>query len=97
MGGFFVKFEVLYSIINSSYFFLGFIVLVCTVVSFYYYLRVIKIIYFEDNLNSKKNKNLDDFQLRIISFGIIILPFFAFFIQESIVYFIYTIITTSFR
>ena len=67
MGGFFVKFEIFYSLINSSQYFIAYILFILTVFSFFYYLRLIKIIYFEENKTIKKNKNLDDIKLRLIS------------------------------
>lgn len=56
-GGFFIKFDILTILTESSYFFLTFILLLATVVNFYYYLRLIKIIYFE-NLTSRKTKKV---------------------------------------
>jgi NADH-quinone oxidoreductase subunit N len=46
MGGFFVKFEIFYSLINSSQYFVAYLLFILTVFSFFYYLRLIKIIYF---------------------------------------------------
>ena len=86
MGGFFVKFEIFYSLINSSQYFIGYILFLLTVFSFFYYLRLIKIIYFEDNKTLKKNKNLNDIKLRLISILIFILPLYILFMQEPIIY-----------
>ena len=67
MAGFFVKFEIFNSLLNSSQYFIGYFLFILTVISFFYYLRLIKIIYFENNKIIKKNKNLNDIKLRLIS------------------------------
>jgi NADH:ubiquinone oxidoreductase subunit 2 (subunit N) len=48
LGGFFVKFDILTSLMNNSKFYLNYILFFFTVASFFYYLRVIKIIYFDN-------------------------------------------------
>ena len=83
MGGFFVKFEIFYSLINSSQYFIAYFLFLLTVFSFFYYLRLIKIIYFEDNKTIKKNKNLNDIKLRLISILIFILPLYVLYYQQS--------------
>jgi NADH-quinone oxidoreductase subunit N len=97
MGGFFVKFEIFYSLLNSSQYFIAYILFILTVFSFFYYLRLIKIIYFEDNKTIKKNKNLNDIKLRIISILIFILPLYILLIQEPIFYIIKEIIISSIK
>jgi NADH-quinone oxidoreductase subunit N len=97
MGGFFVKFEIFYSLLNSSKYYIGYLLLLSTVASFFYYLRLIKIIYFENNKELKKNKNLNDIKLRLISILILILPFYILFIQEPFFYIIKEIIITSIK
>ena len=92
MGGFFVKFEIFYSLLNSSQYFLAYFLFILTVFSFFYYLRLIKIIYFEENKTLKKNKNLNDIKLRIISILIFLLPLYILFIQEPIFYLLKTCI-----
>ena len=84
MGGFFVKFEIFYSLISSSQYFIGYLLFLLTVISFFYYLRLIKIIYFEDNKSFKKNKNLNDIKLRLISILIFILPLYPFLVEEPL-------------
>lgn len=84
MGGFFVKYEIFYSLVNSSFFFLGYILLLLTVISFFYYLRIIKIIYFENNKLFFKNKNLNDIKLRLISICIFILPLYSLYLENPI-------------
>jgi NADH-quinone oxidoreductase subunit N len=60
LAGFFVKFDILFYIINSSNFYLSFFILLATVANFFYYLRMIKIIYFENtNMDFMyKSKNI---------------------------------------
>jgi NADH-quinone oxidoreductase subunit N len=96
MGGFFVKFEILLSILKSSYYYVGLIVLLLTVIAFFYYLRLIKIMFFENNLNANFLKKEDDFKLRIISYAVFLLPLFALFIQQPFNYIVYQILTSSF-
>jgi NADH:ubiquinone oxidoreductase subunit 2 (subunit N) len=96
MGGFFVKFEIFYSLLNSSQYYIAYILFLLTVFSFFYYLRLIKIIYFEDNITIKKNKNLNDIKLRIISLLIFILPLYILLMQEPIFYILKNIIISSF-
>jgi NADH:ubiquinone oxidoreductase subunit 2 (subunit N) len=83
MAGFFVKFEIFNSLLNSSQYFIGYFLFLLTVISFFYYLRLIKIIYFENNKHIKKNKNFNDIKLRLIAFLILILPLYIIFIGES--------------
>jgi len=84
MGGFFVKFEIFYSIIKSSLYFIGYFLFILTVFSFFYYLRLIKIIYFEDNKTKIKYKNLNDIKLRLICFCFLYsLPFYMIFVDPS--------------
>jgi len=96
MAGFFVKFEIFYSLINSSQYFIAYILFILTVFSFFYYLRLIKIIYFEENKFIKKNKNLNDIKLRLISILIFILPLYVLFVQEPFFYILKEAIKTSF-
>lgn len=96
MAGFFVKFEIFYSLINSSQYFIAYFLFILTVFSFFYYLRLIKIIYFEDNKVIKKNKNLNDIKLRIISILIFILPLYALLIQEPFYYILKNLIQNTF-
>lgn len=46
-AGFFIKFDVLAAVINSSHFLVTYALFICTILSFFYYLRLIKIIYFD--------------------------------------------------
>ena len=49
LGGFFAKFFVFMSVIESELYALAIIGLLTTVISAFYYLKIIKIIYFDDN------------------------------------------------
>ena len=49
LGGFFAKFFVFMSVIESELYVLAIIGLLTTVISAFYYLKIIKIIYFDDN------------------------------------------------
>ncbi|MFL2883069.1 MAG: NADH-quinone oxidoreductase subunit NuoN [Pelagibacteraceae bacterium] len=52
LGGFFAKFYIFISVIESEMYYLAIIGLLTTVVSAFYYLRIIKIIYFDENIQS---------------------------------------------
>ena len=97
MGGFFVKFEIFYSLLNSSQYFIAYFLFILTVFSFFYYLRLIKIIYFEDNKTIKKIKNSDDIKLRVISILIFILPLYVLLMQEPFFYILKESIITSLK
>lgn len=94
-GGFFVKYEIFYSLIESSFFLFAYILLLLTVISFFYYLRLIKIFYFESNKKFYKIMNLQDFKLRLIAIGFFIIPFFILFADDSISNLILNIIQKS--
>jgi len=95
LGGFFVKYEIFYSLINSSFFFFAYFFLILTIINFFYYLRLIKIIFFENNDKFIKNKNLNDIKLRIISFLFFIIPFFILYIDNAFHYILKEILINS--
>lgn len=95
MGGFFVKYEIFYSLLNSSFFYFSYILLFLTIISFFYYLRLIKILFFENNKIFYKNKSLNDIKLRLIIYSFFIIPFFLLFTQFSFVYLLKTILLES--
>ena len=95
LGGFFVKYEIFYSVINSSLFFLGYILLLFTVISFFYYLRIIKVLYFENFNTFYKFKNLIGVKLRIIAICGFILPFYLFFAENSLFFILKEILIKS--
>lgn len=71
--GFFLKFNVIISLVNESHFIIAFLTLFCSVLSCFYYLRIIKVMFFE-----KKHKN--DFVIIDVSSALllILICFFIF-------------------
>ena len=53
LGGFFIKLDLLSVLLDSSHFFINYILFFFTVASFFYYLRLIKILFFEDQKVSR--------------------------------------------
>jgi len=94
-GGFFVKYEIFFSLIESSFFFFSYFLLILTVISFFYYLRLIKIIFFENSVKIIKNKNLADMKLRLISYLFFLIPFYFFFFENSLLLWIKEILLSS--
>jgi NADH-quinone oxidoreductase subunit N len=82
LAGFFVKFEIFYSILQAGHFSILLFLFILTVFSFFYYLRIIKIVYFENTKKLVKNKNQDLIKLRVLSILIHILLFFTIFVSE---------------
>jgi len=79
LGGFFAKFYVFMSVIESEMYALAIIGLLTTVISAFYYIRVIKIIYFDDaktNFDENKNFNINltVFLSCVILLGFLIYP-----------------------
>ena len=95
LGGFFVKYEIFYSLINTSFFFFAYFLLILTIISFFYYLRLIKIIFFENNTKLIKNKNLTDIKLRIIPFLFFLIPFFIVYVDNAFHYILKEILINS--
>jgi NADH-quinone oxidoreductase subunit N len=54
-AGFFIKLDILAAVMDSSHFFVTYFLFFCTVVSFFYYLRLIKIMFFDDQVHSDNN------------------------------------------
>lgn len=78
LAGFYVKFDVFYSLIKSNEPFLLFLSLLITVASFYYYLRLLKIATFEKFeavLLSNSVKSEKIFQFARLAFICLMLPF----------------------
>jgi len=96
-GGFFVKYEIFYSLIQSSFFYSAYFLLILTVISFFYYLRLIKIMFFENNKKFVKYKNLEDIKLRLISFGFVFIPFFILFFDNSFINLIKQVLIRSLK
>ena len=81
LAGFFAKFYVFMSVIESGMYTLAIVGLLSTVISAFYYLRIIKIIYFDEMKNPfDKIKNLGITSTILISCSILVL----FFIYPSI-------------
>lgn len=58
LGGFFVKLDILTALLDSSLFYINYLILFFTVASFFYYLRIVKIIFFDNNIaNEEKQYN----------------------------------------
>ena len=68
LGGFFAKFYVFIAVIESELYLLAIVGLVTTVISAFYYLKIIKIIYFDDNKKEfDQVKDLNSSTVMIIS------------------------------
>lgn len=55
LGGFFVKLDILISLLDSSLFYINYLILFFTVASFFYYLRIVKIIFFDNSIKNDTN------------------------------------------
>ena len=68
LGGFFAKFYVFIAVIESELYFLAIVGLVTTVISAFYYLKIIKLIYFDDNKKEfDQVKDLNSSAIMVIS------------------------------
>lgn len=92
LAGFFVKFEIFYSLLNTGNYYLVLLLFLLTVFSFFYYLRIIKILYFENNTLFVKNKNEDVLKLRVIAVLFHLILFFIIFAPEPIIYIIENVV-----
>ena len=92
LGGFFVKFEILYALIESEYYSITFIALILTVISFFYYLRIIKILYFEPLKSFKLQIKLNKTQSILLTLCFLFLILFTLYFQQPIIYYIKNII-----
>lgn len=95
LAGFFVKFEVLYALVDSQYYSIVLIALLLTVFSFFYYLRIIKILYFEPLKSYRLQFNLNKTQALILAICFLLLVNFSLYFQQPIVYYIKNIIIQS--
>lgn len=94
LAGFYVKYDILFELIQSEYYIIAFITLLLSVISFFYYLRIIKILYFDNNnLSYKLQFKLWENQIQsfILSCFIFILIGFPLYIDISF-YFIIKIL-----
>ncbi len=78
LAGFFAKFYIFMSVVESGMFTLAIIGLVTTVVSAFYYIRIIKIMYFDDS--KKPFENLKDIGIKssLILSCILLISFFLY-------------------
>lgn len=101
LGGFFVKLDILISLLDSSLFYINYVILFFTVASFFYYLRIVKIIFFDNSTENETNiinktsaiemkyNNVNNFGLEsklfIIIILFIILLFYMIIVEKSLI------------
>jgi len=85
LGGFFVKLDILYALMESSRFGINFIFLFFTVMSFFYYLRVVKIIFFDKSDDFSEKNAISEERLQIISILFVILLFYMFLVEKPLI------------
>tara|TARA_B100000475_G_C14912232_1_gene279483 strand:- start:142 stop:732 length:591 start_codon:yes stop_codon:yes gene_type:complete len=78
LAGFFAKFYIFISVIESKMYFLAIIGLLTTVVSAFYYLRIIKIIYFDDPKEAFEFTNNYGLKITLTISSILILTYFIY-------------------
>jgi len=84
LGGFFVKLDILYALMESSRFGINFIFLFFTVASFFYYLRVVKIIFFDKNNDYSSKPIASEERLQAVAVLFVILLFYMFLIEKPL-------------
>lgn len=67
LAGFFVKLDILYGMLKSSWFYVGMLMFVLTVATFFYYLRIIKIIFFDSISATEYNVNSKDSDISLVN------------------------------
>ena len=78
LAGFFAKFYVFMSVIQSEMYFLAIIGLITSVISAFYYLRIIKIIYFDKPAKQFDENNDFNIKIPVIASTLIILIYFLY-------------------
>ena len=78
LAGFFAKFYVFMAVIEQSMFFLAIVGLLATVVAAFYYLRIIKTIYFDNELDKYDTNHSIGLKLSLIITTILILTYFIY-------------------
>ena len=78
LAGFFAKFYVFMSVIQSEMYFLAIIGLITSVISAFYYLRIIKIIYFDKPAKQFDDNNDFNIKIPVIISTLIILIYFIY-------------------
>lgn len=92
LAGFYVKFEVLYALVESEFYSISLFALLLTVFSFFYYLRIIKILYFEPIKSYTLQFKLNKTQTSLLTICFLILINFSLYFQQPIIYLIKNII-----
>jgi NADH:ubiquinone oxidoreductase subunit 2 (subunit N) len=106
LGGFFVKLDILSTVLDNSHFFINYVLFIFTVISFFYYLRIIKIRFF-DNQESIRTANPISFssvhsseyvrnegRIWIRSLIIVFLSFYLAFVQKPLIAIQYEILSS---
>jgi len=78
-AGFFGKFYIFIAALESELFILAILGVISSVISAYYYLRIIKIIYFDENKSSNLQFIASSSSLILLVISIIIISFFIFY------------------
>ncbi len=78
MAGFFAKFYVFMAVIEQSMFFLAIVGLLATVVAAFYYLRIIKVIYFDNEVEKYDTNHSVGLKLSLILTTVLILIYFIY-------------------
>ena len=95
LAGFFVKFEILYALIESEFYSVALLALLLTVFSFFYYLRIIKILYFEPVKSFKLQYKLNKTQAFLLTICFLLLVNFTLYFQQPFIYCIKNIVIQS--
>ena len=78
LAGFFAKFYIFMAVIEQSMFFLAIVGLLATVIAAFYYLRIIKVIYFDNELDKYDTNHSIGLKLSLIITTILILTYFIY-------------------
>ena len=79
LGGFFAKFYILISALDSNLYYLAILAVIASVISAFYYLRIIKIIYFDDIQTSEITSNITLKSSLVLLLSIIFITLFVFY------------------
>ena len=78
LAGFFAKFYIFMAVIEQSMFFLAIVGLLATVVAAFYYLRLIKVIYFDSEVEKYDTNHSIGLKISLIITTILILIYFIY-------------------
>ena len=94
LGGFFIKLDVLAAVLDTSHFFINYVLFFFTVASFFYYLRLIKILFFDEQSNQNIPINFSTYytiekpyhegRIWIMSLIIIVLSVYCLLVQKPL-------------